>query len=161
MSSLTFASALRENQQEVLQRWLAAYHGHVAEDFEQMLGTPMGRAVAVSFLGLAVELMGSEEYQYSQILHRARQAAQDDAYRRTAVGFCLPDLVTHASSFRTALEETIFNHVSPNSAKQAEELRSAVMAINRFGDTLVAGEIAGYFAYRQFSEKDEGDGRAA
>ncbi len=154
MNSLTFASALRENQQEVLQRWHEAFHGHVAEDFEQMLGTPMGLAVAASFLGLAVELMGSEEYQRPQILHRARQAAQDDAYRRAAVGFCLPDLVINASSFRAALEKTIFNHVSPSSTGQMEELRNAVMALGSFGDCLVAGEIAGYFAYRQLNEED-------
>ncbi len=160
MISLTFANALRENQHEVLERWLRDCHGHVAEDFEQMLGTPMGHAIAITLLGLAVELMGSEEYQRPQILHRARQAAQDDAYRRTAVGFCLADLVTNACSFRAALEETIFNHVLPGSAEQIEELRHAVMALGSFGDCLVAGEIAGYFAYRQFSEKDEGDGRA-
>lgn len=159
MISLTLASMLRENHEEILQRWLQAGHGHIAEDYEQMLETPMGRAVATTLLGLAVELMGVEEYEWPEILHRARDAAQDDAFRRAAVGFCLSDLITNAMSFRLALQETLFNHLSPNSSTEFEELGNAIMVLNKFGDALIAGEVSGYFAYSQFGDSDEQDGR--
>lgn len=158
MISLTLANALRENHEEILQLWLKSFHGHVAEDYEQMLNTPMGRAVATSLLNLAVEMMGVEDYEQRDILHRARDAAQDDAFRRTAVGFCLPDLVTNAMAFRAALEETVFNCIEANSSGDAAELRKAIMALNRFGDALIAGQVAGCFAFHKFRE-NEADNR--
>ena len=158
MISLALANTLRENHEEILQLWQRSFHGHVAEDYEQMLNTPMGHAVATSLLNLAIEMMGVEDYEQADILHRIRDAAKDDAFRRTAVGFCLPDQVTNAMAFRSALEETVFNHLESNAAGDAEEFRKAVTALNHIGDNIVSGQVAGFFAYQKFRE-NEADNR--
>ncbi|MCL6106654.1 MAG: hypothetical protein M1309_04820 [Actinobacteria bacterium] len=159
MISLTFANVIRENHEETIQCWLKSIQGRVAEDYQQVLQTPMGRAVATTLLGLAMELLSAEEYQRAEILHRVRDAANDDAFRRTAVGFCLPDLITDATLFRQALEETLFNHVNPASGEEFAGFRAAFTALNKLGDALISGKVSGYFTYRDFRDKKAEDGR--
>jgi hypothetical protein len=155
MISLALSTTLRENHDEVIQRWMEYVHGAIAEDFEQMLRTPMGRAVASNQLGYAVELMGAEEYQVCELLHRARDAARDASFRRAAVGFGLPDIVKTAMAFREALQETLLNHVSADKELDSRMIIEGLLALNKLGDAIIAGEIAGFFAYHEFTEKTE------
>ena len=155
MISLTLSSTLRENHDEIIQRWLENIHGQTAEDYEQVLRTPMGHAVATNLLNYAVELMGAEEYQESELLHRARDAARDASFRRAAVGFCLPDIITTAMALRSAMQETLLNHVTPGDSVDEQTIVEGLLAINRLGDAIVSGEIAGYFAYHEYTDKEE------
>ncbi len=154
MHAFTIASVLRENHEEVIRRWLGDLHGEIAEDYEEMLLTPMGRGLANKLLGLAVDYLGAEQYQLSEVVHQARDAARYSSYRRAAVGFSLTDIVATAVSFRRALNDTLTNHITPASAQEYKQLLDAVMALNRFCDAIVVGEIAGYFARRDFSGDD-------
>ncbi len=52
MSAL--AKSLRLNHDEVIRRWMDNLHGHIADDFEEMLQTPMGNGVAGKLLGQGV-----------------------------------------------------------------------------------------------------------
>jgi hypothetical protein len=161
MISLDLAKTLRENLDEIVQRWLSAVHGHVAEDYEQILHTSMEQSVLSTLTGLAVELLGAEEYQRPEIIHRARDVARDSAFRRAAVGFCLPDLITNAIAMRTALVETVFNHVTPSISEGSTQLRDSILALNQFGDAVISGEIAGFFAYYNYGDSDDVGGHVA
>jgi hypothetical protein len=120
-----------------------------------MMLTPMGGGVAASLLTLAIEFMGAEEYQESELLHRVRKVAQEASFRRCAVGFCLPDIAFTALALRRAMEETIFNHVIHNGYDDDEELLKGILTLNRFGDAMISGEIAGYFAYLDYRQEDD------
>lgn len=154
MNSFTISTILRENHEEVIQRWLGDLHGDIAEDYEQMLQTPMGSGLVNKLLSFVVEYLGAEKYELSEVIHKARNAARDSAYRRAAVGFNLADIVATAISFRRALNDTLTNHVTPASIDDYKQLLDAVLALNRFCDAIVAGEIAGFFACREFGGGD-------
>ncbi|MBI5869686.1 MAG: hypothetical protein HZB44_01825 [Actinobacteria bacterium] len=160
MISNTLANHLRENHEEVMRRWLDNLHGHIADDFEQMLKTPMGSGVANKLLNCAVDYLEAEDYLKADVLHGVRDIASDASFRRTAVGFCLPDIVTTAIAFRQALQETVLDGAVHGSVENERALTEIVMALNELGDVLVSGEIAGYFAYNDFRE-DESDEDAA
>jgi len=155
MISLTLASHLRENHEEVLRRWRENLHGRIADDFEQMLKTPMGSGVANKMVNCCIEFLESEDYQKTDVLHRLRDIASDAAFRRTAVGFGLPDIVTTAIAFRIALQETMLDHVLHGSVEDERAVIECILAINKLGDVLVSGEIAGYFAYNEFREDEQ------
>ena len=152
MIPLNLANHLRENHEEVMRRWLDYLHGRIAEDFEQMLKTPMGSGVANKLLSCAVDFLEAEDYHKADLLHGLRDIASDASFRRTAVGFCLPDIVTTAIAFRLALQETVLDGAVHGSVENERALTEIVMAINELGDALVSGEIAGYFAYHDFRE---------
>lgn len=156
MHSLSLANTLRKNQDEVIRRWLDNLSGKIAEDFEQMLRTPMGVGVATKLLASAMEFLGAEEYQQGEILRKVRNVAKEASFRRTAVGFCLPDIVFTALAFRRALEETLINHVVHVGAKEEHKLLEGLLALNRLGDMIVTGEIAGFFAYNEYHDREEG-----
>lgn len=160
MISHILANHLRENHEEVIRRWLENLHGHIAEDFEQMLKTPMGSGVANKLLSGAVDFLEAEDYLKADALHGIRDIASDASFRRTAVGFCLPDIVTTAIAFRLALQETLLEGAAHGSVENERALTEVIMAINALGDVLVSGEIAGYFAYNNYRE-DESDEDAA
>ena len=155
MISPLLANYLRENHDEVMRRWLENLHGHIAEDFEQMLKTPMGSGVANKLLGCAIEFLEAEDYRKAEALHSVRDIASDASFRRTAVGFCLPDIVTTALAFRAAMQETLLFHAIHRDIEDEKAIVEGIMALNQFGDVLVAGEIAGYFSYNDFRETDE------
>lgn len=154
MISLTLANHLRDNHDEVMRRWLENLHGHIADDFEQMMKTPMGSGVSHKLLGCAVDFLAAEEYCKVEVLHGVRDIARDASFRRAAVGFGLPDIVTTAIAFRQALQETLLQVAARGSVENERALTDTVMALNELGDVLVAGEIAGYFAYHDYQEKD-------
>jgi len=158
MISLNLAHNLRDNHEEVVRRWLENLHGNIADDFEQMMNTPMGSGVSHKLLGCAVDFLEAEEYRKAEVLHGMRDIARDAAFRRAAVGFGLPDIVTTAVAFRQALQETLLENSAHGSIENERALTEAVIALNVFGDVLVSGEIAGYFAYNDYrddeSEKD-------
>ncbi|MDO8736750.1 MAG: hypothetical protein Q7K29_06660 [Thermoleophilia bacterium] len=160
MISPTLAKHLRENHEEVMRRWLENLHGHIADDFEQMLKTPMGSGVANKLLNCAIDFLEAEDYQKADVLHGVRDIASDASFRRTAVGFGLPDIVATAIAFRLALQETLLEGTARGSVENERALTDVVMAINELGDVLVSGEIAGYFAYNNYRE-DKADEDAA
>lgn len=155
MISHTFASYLRENHEEVIRRWLENLHGHIADDFEQMLKTPMGSGVANKLISCSIEFLDAEEYQKANALHELRNIASDAAYRRTAVGFCLPDIVTTAIAFRIALQETLLDHVLHGTVEKERAIIEGILALNQLGDVLISGEIAGFFSFNAFREYDQ------
>jgi len=155
MLTHSLAKSIRMNHDEVLRRWLENLHGHIADDFEQMLLTPMGNGVATKLLGYAVEYLEAEDYQRSEILHRVWNAAREASFRRTAVGYSLPDIITTALAFRNALQETLLNNVTPSDSVEEHKLLKGVLAIDRLGDSIISGEIAGYFGYQGFREDGE------
>lgn len=160
MISVILAHHLRENHEEVMRRWLENLHGHIAEDFEQMLKTPMGSGVAHKLLNCTIDFLEAEDYQTAEILHGVRDIASDASFRRTAVGFGLPDIVTTAIAFRVALQDTLLEGAAHGSVENERALTEVVMALNELGDVLVSGEIAGYFSYHDFRE-DASDEDAA
>lgn len=152
---LTLANSLRENHSEVIRRWHENLTGKVAEEFVQMLHTPMGGSVVTKLLSLAIEFLEAEEYEEGDVLHRVRSVAQESSFRRSAVGFCLPDIVFTALALRRAMEETVFNHALHHGFDEGEELLAGIMALNRFSDAMISGEIAGYFAYLEYQQEDD------
>jgi len=155
MISPVLANHLTDNREEVIRRWLDNLHGHIAEDFEQMLNTPMGAGVANKLLGCAIDFLGAEEYRQSEVLHGVRNIARDAAFRRAAVGFGLPDIVATALAFRAAIQDTMLHHYVRASDDDGRAIVEVLVALNRFGDVLVSGEIAGYFASQNYREADE------
>lgn len=156
----TLANHLRENHEDVMRRWLDNLHGHIADDFEQMLKTPMGSGVANKLLNCAVDFLEAEDYHKADVLHGIRDIASDASFRRTAVGFCLPDIVATALAFRLALQETVLDGAAHGSVEKERSLTEIVMAVNELGDVLVSGEIAGYFAYHNFRENESDEDAA-
>lgn len=154
MNSFTISSILRENSEEVTQRWLKGLHGQIAEDYEQMLLTPMGSSLGNKLLSLAIDCLAAENIEISDTIHRARNIARDSSYRRACVGFSLNDTVATAISFRKALNDTLTNHFTPSSIDDYRQMVDSLLALNRFCDAIVAGEIAGYFACRDFNDND-------
>lgn len=157
MISDTLASHLRENHEEVMRRWLESLHGHIADDFEQMLKTPMGSGVANKLINSSIEFLEAEDYHKADVLHGLRDIASDAAFRRTAVGFGLPDIVTTAIAFRIALQETLLDHVLLGTIENERAVIEGIMALNQLGDVLISGEIAGFFAYNDFREDGRGE----
>ncbi|MHB1362110.1 MAG: hypothetical protein ACYCW5_05895 [Thermoleophilia bacterium] len=155
MMSPECANCLRENHDEVIRRWLQNLHGHIAEDFEQMLRTPMGSSVANKLLSCAIEFLEAEEYLKAEALHSVRDIASDAAFRRTAVGFCLPDIIATALAFRDALQETVLFHAIHRSIEDEKAIVDSIMELNQFGDALVDGEVAGFFSYNDFRGDEE------
>lgn len=151
---ITITHILRENQEEVLRRWLDDLHGRIAEDYEQALLTAIGKGVAKKLLKLVVDFLESESYREGDTLRRAREYAHKVSYRRASVGFSLTDIVTSSLSFRRALNGTIMNHFNASASDQACSLLDAVLALNRFGDTVLAGEIDGFFAYQESDDQE-------
>lgn len=154
MHAVAISSVLRENHEEVVQRWLDDLDGVIADDYQEMLRTPMGGSLVNTLLSYAIEYLGAEKYELAEVVHRARNAAKDSSYRRAAVGFSLTDIVATAISFRRALNDTLANHITPSSSAEYKQLLDSVLALNRFCDAIVAGEIAGYFARRDFTTDD-------
>ena len=154
MISHTLASHLRENHEEVVRRWLENLHGCIADDFEQMLNTPMGSGVGNKLINCSIEFLEAEEYQKADVLHGLRDIASDAAFRRAAVGFGLPDIVTTAIAFRIALQETLLGHALRGTIENERAVVESIMALNQLGDVLISGEIAGFFAYNDFREDD-------
>lgn len=155
LNSLAILRSLRDNQDEVIRRWLDNVHKHVAEDFEQTLRAPMGKGVAVNLLGCVTGFFGAEDFQEGEALRRLRDVSYQASYRRAAVGFGLPDIVAACQAFHAALRETILNHVNPASAEETRELLDGIVALNRLEDTAIMGRIAGYFAYHHFHDSGE------
>lgn len=154
MNHFTISSILRENSEEVVQRWLKGLNGKIAEDYEQMLLTPMGSGLGNKMLSMAIDCLGADSLELSETIHRARNVARDSSYRRAAVGFSLNDTIATAVSFRKALNDTLTNHFTPTSMEDYKQMLDAVVVLNRFCDAIVAGEIAGYFACRDFNDND-------
>lgn len=160
MISLTLANHLRENHDEVMRRWLEHLHGQIADDFEQMMKTPMGSGVSHKLLICAVEFLEAEDYSKAEVLHGVRDIARDASFRRAAVGFGLPDIVMTAITFRQALQETLLEGSVHGSVENERALTETVMALNELGDVLVAGEIAGFFAYHDYRDEESIEGAA-
>jgi hypothetical protein len=151
---ITISHILRENQEEVLRRWLDDLHGHIAEDYEQALLTPIGKGVAMKLLKLVVDFLESESYREADTLRRAREHAHDVSFRRASIGFSLTDIVATSLSFRRALGGTIMNHFNSSGADRAGSLLDAVLSFNRFGDAVLAGEIAGFLDWQRFDDSE-------
>lgn len=145
----TISNIIRENQGEVLRRWLEDLHGQIAEDYEQALSTPMGKDLARKLLKLVIDFVESESYREADRLRRVRTYARETAYRRASVGYSLADIVATGISFRRALNFTIMNHFTPAGVHEAGGLLEAVLAVDRFGDAVLGGEIDGFLAYRE------------
>lgn len=154
MNSITISSILRENGEEVIQRWLQVLHGEIAEDYEQMLLTPMGSGFGKKLLNMAIECLAADDLEMNDAIHSARNVARDSSYRRASVGFSLHDTVATAMSFRRALNDTLTNHFTPSSLEDYRQMVEALLSLNRFCDAIIAGEIAGYFACRDFNDND-------
>ena len=154
MISTQLAGYIRENHEEVIRRWQDNLRGHIAEDFEQMLQTPMGSGVANKLLNCAIEFLEAEDYRKLETLHMVRDIASDASFRRTAVGFCLPDIITTALALRAAIQETVLYHARHRDIDDEKAIVEGIMALNQFGDALVSGEIAGFFGYNDFREDD-------
>jgi len=154
MEPISLSKILRLNQQEVVRRWHDNLSGNIAEDFQDMLETPMGTSVAAKLLSMAIEFLEAEDYEENELLRQMRSVAREASFRRSAVGFALPDIVFTALAFRRALEETILNHVT-RSDTDDEVLVSGMLALNRLGDAMVSGEIAGYLGYLQYRGEEE------
>ena len=161
MLSLSISKILRKNSDEVIRRWLEYTHGRVAEDFEQMLNTPMGTSVANKLLGGAADFFTAEDYREPEFLRQARQISYDASFRRAAVGYCLPDIVTTCQTFHQAIRETVLNNFLPGTDDEWRELLDAVLALSRLENAAIMGRIAGYFAYHEFGGHDEDEERIA
>jgi hypothetical protein len=146
---------LRENHEEIVKRWLDNCREHIADEFEQMLETPMGRGVADSMYKLALDYLEAEDYETSAILHRAHASASNASFRRAAVGFNLPDIVTAATAFRNAMQETLLNRFHPANDADEKSLLESFIRLTRLTDALIAGRIAGYFTYSKFGDDSE------
>ncbi|MBE0428537.1 MAG: hypothetical protein IBX61_01540 [Thermoleophilia bacterium] len=151
------ANTLRENQEEVIRRWLDNLNGIIAEDFEQMLKTSMGTNFASGLLSLTIAFFEAEEYQRTDVLRRVRSAAQETSYRRSAVGFGLPDIISTGMALRRALEETLINHLLAVDSWEENQLLQGILTLNRLGDAFISGEIAGYFAYHDYHDREIGN----
>ena len=155
MLTHSLAKSIRMNHDEVLRRWLENPHGHIADDFEQMLQTHMGNGVSTKLLGYATEYLEAEDYQRSEILHRVWCATHEASFRHTAVGYGLQDIITTAPAFRNALQEMLLNNVTPANSVEERGLLEGIMALDRVSDSMISGEIAGYFGYQGFREDEE------
>lgn len=154
MVAPTLLAIIRKNHEEIIKLWLDNCRGRIADEFEEMLETPMGLGVASSMYNLALEYLEAEEYETGAVLHRARESASNASFRRAAVGFSLADIVNTAIAFRSAMQETLQNRFHPRNPDEAQELLHCIMSLTRLGDALVAGEIAGFFTFSKFSDDD-------
>lgn len=146
---------LRKNHEGIVSLWLENCRGCIAEEFEEMLETPMGHSVAASMYNLALEYLEAEEYEAGAILHRARESASNASFRRAAVGFSLADIVTTAIAFRSAMQDTLIRNFNPTGPGDEQALIECIMKLTCLGDALVAGEIAGFFTFSKFSDRDD------
>lgn len=146
---------LRENHKEIISRWLENCSGRIAEEFVQMLKTPMGRSIGSSMYELAMRFLEAEEYEVSNIQREIREYASNSSFRRAAVGFSLPDIVSTAIAFREALQQTLLNHFCAGESG-SEELLNCFIRLTRLGDAMVEGEVDGFFAFSNFGEQDDG-----
>lgn len=156
MLSPAISRILRKNGDEVIRRWLEHTHGRVAEDFEQMLNTPMGMSVANKLLAGIADFFNAEDYREPEFLRQARQISYDASFRRAAVGYGLPDIVTTCQTFHQAVRETVLNNFLPGTNEERKELLDAVLTLSRLENAAIIGRIAGYFAYHEFGgDEDE------
>ncbi|MHB1390262.1 MAG: globin family protein [Thermoleophilia bacterium] len=161
MNSLSLAKVMREKQDEIIRQWLDNLEGHIADDFLQMLSTPMGTDVASKLLAYLVEYLKAEEYERADVMHRMREAARDASFRRSAVGFGLPDIVFTALTFRRSVQEILLNNIVSSGVEEELLLLDTVMTLNRLGDQIVTGEIAGYFAFHEYRQEQRENRGAA
>ncbi|MHB0866325.1 MAG: globin family protein [Thermoleophilia bacterium] len=157
MNELSLAKVLREKQDEIIRRWLDNLDGHIADDFLQMLNTPMGVGVASKLLSYMIEYLKAEEYERADVLHRMREDSREAAFRRSAVGFGLPDIVLTALVFRRSVQEVMLNNIVPSGVDEELLLLNTLMIINLLGDKIVCGEIAGYFAHQEYCQQKQED----
>lgn len=155
MLSPTISGILRKNNDEVIRRWLEYTHGKVAEDFEHMLLTPMGKSVASKLLAGITAFFESEDYRESEFLRQARQISYDASFRRAAVGYGLTDIVITCQTFHQAVRDTILNHCLPTGNEEWQELLDAMLALSRLEGAATIGRIAGYFAYHEFGDDED------
>lgn len=161
MLSPAISRILSKNSDEVIRRWLEYTHGKVAEDFEQMLNTPMGMSVANKLLAGISDFFTAEDYREPEFLRQARQISYDASFRRAAVGYSLPDIVTTCQTFHQAVRETTLNNFLPGTNEEWKELLDAILALSRLENAAIIGRIAGYFAYHEFGDHGEDEERIA
>ncbi|RJQ45709.1 MAG: hypothetical protein C4534_04210 [Gaiellales bacterium] len=145
---------LRENFEEVISRWLDGCEGRIAEEFEQLLRTPMGHSFGASMYKLALRYLEAEEYETDGILREIRSCASDASFRRAAVGFGLPDIIRTATAFREAMQQTLLNHYCSGDS-DGEALLECFALLTSLGDAMVEGEVAGFFVFSKFGDDDE------
>lgn len=146
-----FLLILRENYDEIINRWLENCQGHIAEEFEQMLRTPMGHSVAYSMYSLMLKYLEAEEYETGNIFHDIRKCASEASFRRAAVGFSLPDIVTTVIAFREAVQQTLINHFCSISS-EGEALLECFTRLTRLGDAMIEGGLSGFFTFSKFGD---------
>jgi predicted nucleic acid-binding protein len=148
-------AVLRENHEDIIDHWMDNCRGHLAEEFEQMLETPMGHSVASSMYNLALEYLEAEDYETTAILHRAHELAIKASYRRAAVGYSLNDIIIAAVAFRNAMQETLVARFHPANSDDEHALLQCIIRLTHLGDAFVAGRIAGFFSFSKFGTDDD------
>lgn len=155
MTNPTYILILRENSEEILRRWLEACSGRIADEYQQLLNTPVGRKNCLTRIGLTIRFLEAEAFESTGVLREVRENARENAYRRAAAAYSLTDIVNVAVCFRNALLETMRNHHNITGAEEGQDFLDCVAALLQAGDAMVWGDIAGYFTYFKFCEEDE------
>jgi hypothetical protein len=135
---------LRDRRDEITRHWLALLPGVVADDYREVLESPIGARLAHQVIDDLVSYTEAEEYEAPTTLHRVAEAAAAEAARRAALGFSLDDLLAGLQLLREAMWDALMDALVVGELPPLGETMAQMKVVDGFLDYVLRA-IAGGF----------------
>lgn len=140
---MDLAFIIRDRREEIGRRWVASLEGAVADDYRELLASPIGIRQLRKLVDDLVAYSEAEEYEIAATLRRIEEEAVDDAVRRVALGFDLSDLLMALQLLRGAIWDSLADALVVGQLPPPGEMMAQMKVVDMILDHLVRAEVLG------------------
>jgi hypothetical protein len=140
---MDLAFIIRDRREEIGRRWVAALEGTVADDYREVLASPIGIRQVRKLVDDLVAYSEAEEYEIAATLRRIEEEAVNDAARRVALGFALSDLLMALQQLRGAIWDSLADALVVGQLPPPGEMMAQMKVVDMILDHLVRAEVLG------------------
>lgn len=140
---MDLAFIIRDRREEIGRRWVASLEGAVADDYREVLASPIGARQLRKLVDDLVAYTEAEEYEIRATVRRIEEEAVDDAAHRVALGFALSDLLTALQLLRGAIWDSLADALVIGELPPPGEMMAQMKVVDTILDHLVRAEVLG------------------
>lgn len=140
---MDLAFIIRDRREEIGRRWVASLEGAVADDYRELLASPIGVRQLRKLVDDLVAYSEAEEYEVAATLRRIEEEAVQDAARRVALGFDLSDLLMALQRLRGAIWDSLSDALVVGELPPPGEMMAQMKVVDMILDHLVRAEVLG------------------
>ncbi len=137
----TLPLILRDNREQLRQRWVDELEGRVDPDYRELLASPLGERALRTIVDDLVTVTQAEEYEVPAILRRVDQQAAADAAHWVSLGFSCKDIICGLHALRAAAIDVLLDALVQDEMPSFGDSLAQLRVLDGFLDRIVRASL--------------------